>query len=57
MNDEVAAELIAEFYARLSQPDLSRARALQQAQTKLIRTDDLNHPYFWSPFVLINSWL
>ena len=44
IRDEAATELIAEFYAQLGYPNVSRARALQQAQLRLLRQEHLQHP-------------
>jgi CHAT domain-containing protein len=57
VNDEAAAELIGAFYRKLGEGGLSRARALQQAQLELLGERSLRHPFYWAPFVLINSWL
>lgn len=55
--DESTAVLMGEFYQEWVQSDLSKAEALQQAQLKLLETEDYSHPYFWSPFVLVGNWL
>lgn len=34
----------------------SKAEALRQAQQNLMRTVDYDHPYFWSPFILVGDW-
>lgn len=34
----------------------AKAVALRQAQRKVMRTAGYEHPYFWSPFVLIGDW-
>jgi CHAT domain-containing protein len=57
VDDQASADLVSEFYARLREPGLSRAQALQLAQLKLMRTYQFRHPAFWSPFLLIGSWL
>jgi CHAT domain-containing protein len=57
INDEVSAELISEFYAQLGNPEVSRAQALQRAQLKILHTHRSRHPAYWSPFLLISSWL
>jgi CHAT domain-containing protein len=57
VNDVAASQLVSAFYARLRDPQVSRAAALQDAQRKLL--DDLRyrHPGYWSAFVLISDWL
>ncbi len=57
ISDEATSTLISEFYTQLNNPELSKAEALQQAQLKLIGDELLNHPSFWSPFLLIGNWL
>ena len=57
VNDQASSLLIAEFYHQLKNPSVSRAVALQRAQLKLINDVRYNHPYYWSPFLLINNWL
>jgi CHAT domain-containing protein len=57
VNDRATAELVAEFYAQLEDPGRSRAEALQGAQVKLMHAYHFRHPAYWSPFLLISSWL
>lgn len=58
VHDEASALLISEFYAQLKRhPLYSRAQALQAAQLKLIAHPRYGHPYFWSAYLLIGSWL
>jgi CHAT domain-containing protein len=57
VNDEVSAKLVAEFYAGLSDPSLSRAQALQKAQVGVLHTYAYRHPSYWAPYLLISSWL
>ena len=33
-----------------------KAEALRCAQRSVIRTEGYEHPYFWSPFVLVGNW-
>jgi CHAT domain-containing protein/Tfp pilus assembly protein PilF len=57
VHDEVAAVLVEEFYRELQNPSVSRAAALQKAQLKILADPRYEHPGFWSPFLMINSWL
>jgi CHAT domain-containing protein len=57
VNDSATALLMRTFYQHLSTPGTSRARALQQAQLKLLETPNYASPVFWAPFLLINNWL
>ncbi|WP_264319805.1 CHAT domain-containing protein [Zarconia navalis] len=58
VRDESTAQLMQELYQQLRQnPGIGRAEALRQAQLSLIAQRDFNHPFFWSPFILIGNWL
>lgn len=57
INDQSATLLVTAFYEALHQPGMSKAAALQQAQLKLIADKRYSHPGYWSPFLLIGSWL
>jgi CHAT domain-containing protein len=57
VHDEASALLIGSFYEELAGSGVSRAEALQRAQLRLLRTRHFQHPSYWSPFLLINSWL
>ena len=60
VDDEATPAVIIEFYRQLQNPNLSKAKALQQAQIKLLTDDDYihyRHPYYWSAFLLIGNWL
>jgi CHAT domain-containing protein len=41
----------------LQNPDISKAKALQQAQLLLLNDRRYQHPGYWSPFLLIGNWL
>jgi CHAT domain-containing protein len=57
VNDPASALLVSEFYRQLQNPSVSKAKALQQAQLKLIQDPRYRHPGYWSPFLLIGNWL
>jgi CHAT domain-containing protein len=57
INDEASAELVSEFYRQLHEPAMSKARALQLAQLKLLSDRVYEHPAYWSAFLLLNNWL
>ncbi len=57
VEDDATAELVTAFYAALADPLVSRAEALRRAQAKLLASQKTAHPGFWSPFLLISSWL
>ena len=62
--DEVgASRLMTKFYAlHKRRPELSKAELLRQAQLSLLRgiqtesNINLDHPYYWAPFVLYGSF-
>jgi CHAT domain-containing protein len=55
INDAATAQFSALFYQNLVAGQLSKAKALQQAQMRMIQ--DNNHPAYWSPYVLVGNWL
>jgi CHAT domain-containing protein len=57
INDQASSELVAEFYRQLQEPTISRAKALQRAQVKLLSNWRYEHPGYWAPFLLLNNWL
>lgn len=57
IDDQVASDLVSDFYGKLQNSSLSKAQALQQAQIKVLENQEHQHPNFWSPFLLINNWL
>jgi CHAT domain-containing protein len=57
VDDEASADLVTRFYQELGNPARSRAQALQRAQLALLETRTYRHPIYWSPFLLISSWL
>jgi CHAT domain-containing protein len=58
VNDQSTSELISEVYRELRQsPSVSKARALQAAQIKLLNDRRYRHPCYWSPFLIIGNWL
>lgn len=48
--------LVTRFYMEL-EGGASRAMALKQAQLELLESTKFRHPVYWSPFLLISSWL
>jgi CHAT domain-containing protein len=57
ISDEAAFRLVDSFYEALGDPKASKAHALQRAQAKLRADPRFAHPYYWSPFLIINNWL
>jgi CHAT domain-containing protein len=58
VRDESTALFMSEFYKQLSSDSpTTRAEALRQAQLTVLANPNYNHPFFWSPFVLVGHWL
>ncbi len=57
VDDEATYETITEFYRQLRHQNLSKAKALQAAQVKMLQQKRYAHPVCWAPFVLIGNWL
>jgi len=57
VNDDSTATFIAAFYKALSQPNISKAQAVQEAQLSLLRSPEFKHPFYWAPFILVGNWL
>ena len=50
-------QLMVDFYRGLKTDDLTKAEALQEAQSHLRSNERFAHPYYWAPFTLVNDWL
>ena len=58
VHDESTALLMAEFYTRLkNEPNITKARALQLAQLKLLHDPRFDHPCYWAPYLIVGNWL
>lgn len=57
INDQSSTLLVSEFYRNLQGQNRSKAKALQQAQLKLLADKRFRHPGYWGPFLLIGNWL
>ncbi len=58
ISDEAAYMLMTQFYKNLAQhPDMTKVKALQQAQISLIKHADMKNPFYWAPFILVGNWL
>ncbi len=57
VNDQATARLVDVFYAELDRPGQTRAGALRVAQRHLREQGRFDHPGYWSPFLMISSWL
>ncbi len=56
ISDDAASRLMIHFYKNLTQ-HRSKTESLRQAQLELLNSTDMNHPSFWSPFILVGNWL
>ena len=57
VSDRATSSLFRRFYKELNGEGVSRAEALRRAQRSLREEASSRHPFFWSPFILINDWL
>ncbi len=58
VNDQSSATLITDFYTALhDHPEMSKAKALQKAQIKLLSDERYAHPCYWAPYLIIGNWL
>jgi CHAT domain-containing protein len=55
VDDQGTQILMADFYNNIKSGKFTKSEALQQAQISLIKNQSLNHPYFWSAFILIGN--
>ena len=53
---ESTALFMNEFYKSLKD-GMPKAEAVRQAQLVLLKSSKFHHPFFWSPFILVGSWL
>ena len=56
ISDAAAANVFVEFYGKLGDADYTKAESLRYAQLELMRRPEFSHPFFWSPFLIINNW-
>ena len=58
INDQASTYLISEFYSRWTGKEtVSKARALQLAQQRMLADRRYRHPCYWAPYLLIGNWL
>ncbi|PSB42233.1 hypothetical protein C7B80_28130 [Cyanosarcina cf. burmensis CCALA 770] len=55
VSDRSTAEVMAQFYKELTNPKVTKAEALHQAQLALFK--QYKAPYYWAPYVLVGNWL
>ncbi|NEP00978.1 MAG: CHAT domain-containing protein [Symploca sp. SIO2E9] len=58
VKDESTAGLMVKFYQQLAQEqEITKAKALRNAQLELLKQPQYQHPFYWAPFVLVGNWL
>ena len=57
IDDAATSKLVIEFYRQLKNPELTKAKALQQAQLIVMGDIRYRHAGYWAPFLLIGNWL
>ena len=57
IQDDSTAKLISQFYRELKTPGASKAEALRKAQLSLLQSEEYQHPFYWSAFILLGNWL
>jgi CHAT domain-containing protein len=55
--DTPNTEFMASFYQALSQPGMTKAEAVRQAQLNLMQKSGYTTPHIWGNYVLIGNWL
>jgi len=56
VNDQASSMIVGDFYVNLHS-GLSKAKALQKAQIKLLNDPRYGHPCYWAPYLIIGNWL
>ena len=57
VNDEATAQMMSYFYQQLAKKQLAKVEAVRKAQLNLLNSPYYNHPFYWSPYVLLGNWL
>ena len=58
VNDESTSELMQRFYSYLvTEPGITKAQALQKAQSSFLKESQFSHPHYWAPFTLLGNGL
>jgi CHAT domain-containing protein len=55
VSDLSTAALMAQFYKKLTNPEVTKAQALHQAQLAIF--EQYKAPFYWAPYVLVGNWL
>ncbi|MBF0398551.1 MAG: CHAT domain-containing protein, partial [Desulfobacterales bacterium] len=57
VDDEATSLAIRDFYKQLKTPGITKAKAMQNVQKKLISQKRFWHPLYWAPFLVIGNWM
>ena len=57
ISDAATVEIIDTFYEFTAKEGITKARAMQLAQIRLIEQPKFQHPTDWAPFLMIGNWL
>ncbi|SLM31863.1 exported hypothetical protein [Desulfamplus magnetovallimortis] len=57
VSDIATQKLLSTFYERLAKEEITKAKALQEAQIALINQKQYNAPFYWAAFILLGNWL
>jgi CHAT domain-containing protein len=57
VDDAATSKFMIALYQNLSSANVTKAESLRVAQKILLKDAKYDHPYFWSPFVLLGNWL
>jgi CHAT domain-containing protein len=57
VDDQATSLAIRELYRQLKKKEMTKAKALQNAQKMLLSTRKYWHPIYWAPFLLIGCWI
>lgn len=56
VSDTATQLLMDGFYEGLDQEQATKASALQSAQSGVLASGELEHPFFWAAFILVGNW-
>ncbi len=57
IDDEASTQLVTEFYRQLhDDPTISKVKALQRAQNRIIEDREFEDPYYWSAYLVVGNW-
>jgi len=57
VSDAAAKKMLPIFYDSLMGDGVTKAKALQASQKEVLKNKEFEHPFYWSPFILIGNWL